>query len=303
MSEMVNLDNKIQLEVGSKVFNWRYGSMTVRSIDGECILLYVDDYEGINNEGVLLEPWRNNLKESTKRYAKSSIDKWLFKVPERVGSTKPAYGDRSIMGDVAFLKKLHKSFDKDLVMECKNNFSAYMAKIKAAESLEEVKSEEALLDKSINVKEIEELSGYMEKVDAKRLEKVEELAYISNKLVNSEIQIKSLEGKISRYKKKISDKERRIIAKESELDKLELEQNSNTYSKNQVTIIDIESEIRRLEDGIDDLKNEINEDGKSMEKIVKEQVKLENKRSQLDKEVNLLKTEAEGIEREIQILS
>lgn len=299
MSETVKLDNKIKLEVGSKVYNWRYGSMTVKSIDGEYILLDVDDNEGINNEGVLLEPWKNKLNESTKKYAKNSIDKWLFKVPERVGSTKPTYGDKSSMGEAHFQRKLHKSFDKDLVMECKSNFSAYMAKIKVADSLEEEESEETLLNKSINVKEIEELTSDMEKVDAKRLEKVEELAYISKKLGNSEIKIKTLEGNISKYKKKISDKERRIIAREAELDKLELEQNSNTYSKN----FDIESEIRRLEDGIDDLKNEINEDGNNMEKIVKEQVKLENKKNQLDKEVNLLKTEAEEIEREIQFLS
>lgn len=299
---MISTDINFSIEVGSKFFNWRYGSMTVKSIEGDYIILDIDDCEGISEDKLFLDPWKGHLKEMPKRFAKNSIDKWLFKVPDRVGSTKPAYGDNSVICDEMFLRKLHKSFDSQLVMECKNNFAAYLAKLKASEKGITSKDSETKDDNSNNVKEIQELSEMREELEAKRLKKVDELEAASNKILDYDLQMKNIEENISRYKKKISEKERRIIAKESELDKIEAEANSNSYSKNQGIIIDIEAEIRRLEDGIDELKNEINEAGLNMEKISKEQGKLAIKKNQLSKEIQDLRKKVENMERDLQFL-
>lgn len=293
-------DINYNIEVGSKLYNWRYGSMTVKSIEGEYIILDIDDCDGISESDLILEPWKGHLNEMPKRFSKNSIDKWLFKVPDRVGSTKPAYGDKSVICDEMFLRKLHKSFDSQLVMECKNNFAAYLAKSKAAEKRITPKENEGY--NSNNIKEIQELSEMREELEAKRLIKEDELEIASNKILDYDLQMKNIEGNISKYKKKISEKERRIIAKESEIDKIEAEANSNTYGKNQGIIIDIEAEIRRLEDGIEELKNEINEAGLKMEKISKEQGKLSIKKNQLSKEIQELRQKVENMEKDLQIL-
>lgn len=302
MGDIISSDINFSIEVGSKLFNWRYGSMTVKSIEGEYIILDIDDCDGISEDKLFLEPWKGHLKEIPKKFAKNSIDKWLFKVSDRVGSTKPAYGDKSVICDEMFLRKLHKSFDSQLVMECKNNFAAYLSKSKAVEKGITPKDNDTEEDNSNNVKEIQELSEMREELEAKRLKKEDELETASNKILDYDLQMKNIEGNISRYKKKISEKERRIIAKESEIDKIEAEENSNSYGKNQGIIIDIESEIRRLEDGIEELKNEINEAGLNMEKISKEQGKLAIKKNQLSKEILDLRKKVENMERDIQIL-
>lgn len=301
MSESNNIDNNIQVEVGTRFYHWRYGGMTVEDTKGEYIILKVEDGDGIKQDAKLLDPWKRHLMEKTKKFPRASIDKWLFKVPERVGSSKPAYSDKVFLSDEVFLRKLNSVFNEELVMECKNNFAKYLAKTKAEKINKDVQVEKEN-DSEINAKEIDELIKTKEDYIIRKDEKEEELGYIVNKSLDYEIQISTLEGNISRCKRKISEKEKRIVAKENELDKVENESNTNVYSKNQGILIDLESEIRRLEDGIDELKGEINEAGRNMEKIGKELLKLENKKNLLNKEIAELTFKIENLEKDIQVL-
>lgn len=301
MAQSNNIDKNIQVEVGSRFYHWRYGAMIVKDTNGDYIILEVDDCSGIKQDEKLLDPWTSHLKESTKKFHKIAIDKWLFKIPEKVGTSKPAYGDKGFLSDEVFLRKLNTTFDEELVMECKNNYAKYLAKAKAEKlNTDEQTSKEN--NSEINEKEIDELIKMKEEYIVRKEEKEEELSYMVSKTLDYEIQISNLEGNISRCKRKISEKEKRIVAKENELDKLENEANTNVYSKNQGLIIDMEVEIRRLEDCIDELKSEINEAGRSMEKISKEQNKLENKKSILNKEVSDLTINIENLESDIKVL-
>lgn len=301
MAETTNIDKNIQVEVGSTLYHWRYGEMTVKDIKGEYIILSIDNCNSIKLDEKLLDPWTSRLMEATKKFPKTAIDKWLFKVPERVGSSKPAYGDKSFLSDEAFLRKLNTIFNEELVMECKNNFAKYLVKAKA-EKLNKAQQCSDDNESEINAKEIEELNKIKEEYITKKQEKEKEFEYISNKLLDFVTQIASLEENIIKSKRKISEKEKRIVTKENELDKLENEANSNVYSKNQGSLIDIEVEIRRLEEGIEELKSEINEAGRTMEKISKEQIKLENKKNILNKDIVDLSIKIENLEIDIKEL-
>lgn len=303
MSEENNIDKSIQVELGSQYYHWRYGLMTVKAISGDKITLEVNDFSGIRMDEKLLDPWSNHMMEKTKTFTTSAIDKWLFKVSDRVGSSKPSYGDRQFLSDEVFLRKLNGIFNEESVMECKNNYAKYLAKAKA-EKLNKTDNipKENDEDNVINEKEIDEIMKIKEDYITRKEEKEEELEYIVNKILDYEVQLSGLEGNISRCKRKIGEKEKRIVSKENELDKIESDANNNAYSKNQGLIIDMETEIRRLEEGIDELKGEINEAGRNIEKISKEQAKLENKKNILNKEIGDLTNKITNLENDIKEL-
>lgn len=302
MSESNNIDKNIQVEVGTRFYHWRYGAMMVTDIEDEYIILEVEDCDGIKQDAKLLDPWRGHLMEKTKKFPKAAIDKWVFKVPEMVGSSKPAYGDRMFLSDELFLRKLNSAFNEELVMECKNNFAQYIVKAKAEKMNKDVQGEKEN-DSEINAKEIDELVKTKEDYIIRKDKKEEELAYIVNKYLDYEIQISNLEGNILKYKRKISEKEKRIVAKENELEKLKNEVTTNVFNKNQGMLIDLEAEIRRLEEGIDELKGEINEAGRNMEKIGKDLIILENKKNLLNKQISELTTKIENLEKDIKVLT
>lgn len=304
MAETNNKDNTVQVQAGSKLYHWRYGSMTVKEDKGDYIILDIDDISKIKTDEKLLDPWRNRMGDKTKKFPKSAIDKWLFKVPERVGSSKPAYGDRSFLSDEVFIRKLNNEFQEEAVMECKNNYAQYLAKSKSkAEKVNEESLPEDHDDIEINAKEIEELYKIKSDYILAKEEKEEEVSYITKKLEDYESQLANLEANINRCKRKISEKEKRIVVKENELDKLENEASNNAYNKNQGAIIDIESEIRRLEDGIDELRGEVNEAGRNIEKITKEQTKSLNKKNTLSKEIADLNNKIIKLETDIEVLT
>ena len=295
MADSNNIDKTIQLEVGSKLYHWRYGEMIVMDMTDEYIILEIHNFIYIKYDENLLDPWENHFKENPKKFLKTDLDKWLFKVPERVGSSKPAYGNKDFISDEVFLRKLNTIFNEELVMECKNNYSLYIKK-KKDEHLNKGQGYTQENDLEINVKEIDELAKQKDEYTTLKREKEEEVTYITRKLLDYEIQVSTSEENIGKSKRKISDKEKRIVVKEKELDKLDNDANISVYNKKQGLILDIEDEIRRLEDVIDELRNEINEAGRSIEKISKEQVKLHNRRLILNKEIGSLTNKIEKME-------
>ena len=301
MADSTNIDKTIQLEVGSKLYHWRYGEMIVRDMKDEYIILEIHNFSYIKYDEKLLDPWENHLKENPKIFLKTDLDKWLFKVPERVGSSKPAYGNKDFISDEIFLRKLNTIFNEEQVMECKNNYSLYIKK-KKFENLNKDQGYTKENDLEINMKEINELARQKDEYTTRKREKEEEVAYISSKLLDYDLQLSTLEENIGKCKRKISDKEKRIVVKENELDKLDNDANTSVYNKNQGLILDIEDEIRRLEDVIDESRDEINEAGRSIEKISKEQDKLHNRRSILNKEIGSLTNKIEKMESTLGVL-
>lgn len=107
----------IDLKVGDKVYNWRYGPLTITEIADKYIDVSIDDPKGIIEiEG---DPWNRYLYEDHKErylmkvFQSTSVGKWLFFKPNEVGKSRVIHGDETVVSDNEFEKKLHNFYKEE----------------------------------------------------------------------------------------------------------------------------------------------------------------------------------------------
>jgi hypothetical protein len=159
MASLVNSQTGevMNIGVGGKLYNWRYGPLTIVKTEGKYIEAEIDDQNGIVE--ITGDSWNTYVHEKTKMFRLKGLGEWLFAIPDDVGLTPVS------ISEVEFELKLHKFFDASRVLNNRLIDPATKAK-KEAERKETERKEKIKQQKEALGKEKEKLeSDFAQKED------------------------------------------------------------------------------------------------------------------------------------------